>query len=85
MADNTPEPPSDCITPEELEEWYYSQGDYITDQTRQTAIREYLSLQKTHHLLYQNTSNCLNLFQKLIQYIFMVYHYQMLISLILNI
>ena len=64
MADNTPEPPSDCITPEELEEWYCSQGDYITDQTRQTAIREYLSLQKNTSLIISEHEQLFESFSK---------------------
>ena len=64
MADNTPEPPSDCITPEELEEWYCSQGDYITDLTRQTAIREYLSLQKNTSLIISEHEQLFESFSK---------------------
>ena len=46
LADNTPEPPTEYVTPEELEEWYSSHGDFITDQTRGVAVREYVNLQK---------------------------------------
>ena len=46
LADNTPEPPNECVTPEELEEWYSFHGDFITDQTRDVAVREYVNLRK---------------------------------------
>ena len=46
IADNTPVPPESCDTPEELEEWYSTHGDFITDQTRDVAVREYLKLAK---------------------------------------
>ena len=46
IADNTPVPPESCDTPEELEEWYSTHGDFITNQTRDVAVREYLKLAK---------------------------------------
>jgi hypothetical protein len=43
---NQPDPPLDLSTPEELEEWYNSQSDYIIDQTLEVAISQIASLQK---------------------------------------
>ena len=55
LADNTPAPPEEYDDREKLEEWHSSHGDFITDQTRVVAVREYVNLQKdTHHIISKN-------------------------------